>query len=244
MSVGFDRNRKRTVKCGSVILVGLCALLIAVTAQPTGKAGAAPYDPPPPRWQLTVDVDKPLRVAKTSLVRAIGVASPRVRLWLFVAPLGEGCPPSPSAQPVDAAVLATGLPVEGDFEVDAAYRPRDFGRRSFCGYLGPSGDVVYAFSGVERGVRRPLLRARVARRMIRVALRRHGLGKRVVESLQERCRRRERSEFSCRFSSEFPGYKLTGRGRVWIDDEISYHFRVRAQGVRFTLTDTNERSSS
>ncbi len=35
-------------------------------------------------------------------------------------------------------------------------------------------------------------------------------------------------------------YHLRGSGRVRLGVELSYRFRVKAQGVRFTLTDENE----
>ncbi len=91
-----------------------------------------------------------------------------------------------------------------------------------------------------RVVRSPRLRAPVARRTIATALRRHGFARRVVKSLRVKCRRRSRSAFACSFSAHFPGYRLRGSGQVALRGGVSYRFRVRAQGVRFTLTDENE----
>ena len=61
-----------------------------------------------------------------------------------------------------------------------------------------------------------------------------------MKSVHVDCRRRSRSAFGCRFSARFPGYRLKGRGQVKLGVDLSYRFRVTAQGVRFTLTDDNE----
>ena len=62
----------------------------------------------------------------------------------------------------------------------------------------------------------------------------------MVRSVEADCNRRSRYQFACRFSTRFPGYKLRGRGKVRLGDSLSYDFRVKAQGVRLTLTDENE----
>ncbi|HET6829885.1 MAG TPA: hypothetical protein VFH44_00915, partial [Solirubrobacterales bacterium] len=95
-----------------------------------------------------------------------------------------------------------------------------------------------------RAQRAPRLAAGRAERTIARALRRHGFARRVVRSLRVDCNRRGRAAFGCRFSSRFPGYRLRGRGEVKLRAHISYRFRVRAQGVRLTLTDGNETRSS
>lgn len=90
-------------------------------------------------------------------------------------------------------------------------------------------------------VLRPPLKAGRAKRTVRTALRRHKFANRVLSNLEQSCSRRGRFRFSCRFSSSFPGYKLTGRGPVELQrGRISYRFRVRAQGQRVVLTDENE----
>ncbi len=86
----------------------------------------------------------------------------------------------------------------------------------------------------------PRLQAGRARRTVAAALRRHDFADQVVANLEERCRRRSRSRFKCRFSSAFPGYSLSGRGSVELRKRISYRFRVRAQGRTLILTDENE----
>ena len=58
------------------------------------------------------------------------------------------------------------------------------------------------------------------------------------------CHRRNRTEFACEFSAGFPGYQLKGRGRVRQEIDLSYRFRVKAQGVHFILTDENEEPRS
>jgi hypothetical protein len=85
------------------------------------------------------------------------------------------------------------------------------------------------------------LRASVAQRTVITALRRHGFAKRVVKSSRVDCHRRSHDAFRCRFSSRFPGYLLRGKGEVELRAHLSYRFRVKAQGVRLTLTDENEK---
>ena len=89
-------------------------------------------------------------------------------------------------------------------------------------------------------VLRPALQEARAKRTVAVALRRHDFAKRVIQHLEETCNRAGRFKFSCRFSSTFPGYSLTGRGVVERRKRLSYRFRARAQGRRMTLTDENE----
>jgi DNA-binding beta-propeller fold protein YncE len=86
----------------------------------------------------------------------------------------------------------------------------------------------------------PRLRAGRARRTVAASLRRHDFADQVVGNLKQRCRRRSRSMFSCRFSSAFPGFSLSGRGSVELKRRVSYRFRVHAQGRTLTLTDENE----
>ena len=62
----------------------------------------------------------------------------------------------------------------------------------------------------------------------------------MVKSAHVDCQRRAYGAFSCRFSSRFPGYRLKGKGEVELGAKLSYRFRVKAQGVRLTLTDENE----
>ena len=89
-------------------------------------------------------------------------------------------------------------------------------------------------------VLRPALQEARAKRTVAVALRRHDFAKRVIQHLEETCDRAGRFKFTCRFSSTFPGYSLTGRGVVERRKRLSYRFRARAQGRRMTLTDENE----
>ncbi|MEZ5073395.1 MAG: Ig-like domain-containing protein [Solirubrobacterales bacterium] len=93
-----------------------------------------------------------------------------------------------------------------------------------------------------RVLRTPRLRASVAKRTVITALNRHGFAHRVVKSVRIDCKRRGRYGFGCRFSSRFRGYQLSGRGAVKLGAGLSYRFRVKAQGVRFLLTDRNETS--
>ena len=89
-------------------------------------------------------------------------------------------------------------------------------------------------------VRKLRLKESVAERTVVTALQRHGFAKRVVKAVNADCSRRAYSAFSCRFSGSFPGYRLKGRGEVELRAHLSYRFRVKAQGVRLTLTDRNE----
>lgn len=93
-----------------------------------------------------------------------------------------------------------------------------------------------------RVLRTPRLRAPVAKSTVVAALNRHGFAHRVVKAVRIDCRRRSRYGFGCRFSSRFRGYQLSGRGAVKLGAGLSYRFRVKAQGVRFLLTDRNETS--
>lgn len=93
-------------------------------------------------------------------------------------------------------------------------------------------------------VRKLRLRAPVARRTAVTALARHGFARRVVKAVRVSCHRRNRSEFHCDLAAHFRGYRLKGSGWVELGTRLNYRFRVRAQGVRFTLTDGNETSRS
>jgi hypothetical protein len=90
-------------------------------------------------------------------------------------------------------------------------------------------------------VLRPPLEEDRAERTVATSLRRHKFAKRVIANLVERCSRRGRLKFTCRFSSAFPGYRLKGHGPVELRrGRISYRFVVVAQGQRLVLTDENE----
>ncbi len=90
-------------------------------------------------------------------------------------------------------------------------------------------------------LRKLTLRAPVAHRTVLTALKRHDYARRVVRSVDVDCSRRSRIVFACKFSTRFSGYRLKGKGKVKLGNDLSYRFRVIAQGVHFTLTDENER---
>ena len=92
-------------------------------------------------------------------------------------------------------------------------------------------------------LRKLTLRAPVARRTVLTALARHDFAHRVVRSVDVDCSRRSRVVFACRFSTRFSGYRLKGKGKIKLGKDLSYRFRVVAQGVHFTLTDENEQRS-
>ena len=87
---------------------------------------------------------------------------------------------------------------------------------------------------------RPPLSEHRAQATVATALRRHKFADEVVENLKTSCSRRSRFKFECRFSSAFTGYRLEGRGLVQRRKQLSYRFRVQAQGQTIMLTDENE----
>ena len=114
------------------------------------------------------------------------------------------------------------------------------GELSFCAYLKPLDGAVELQASQSRRVKPKRLRAAAARRAVVRALRRHGFADRVVKAVERDCDRRRRDVFACRFEARFPGYRLRGRGKVRSGIGLSYRFKVKAQGVRFILTDENE----
>ncbi len=103
-----------------------------------------------------------------------------------------------------------------------------------------AGNVSEAAKVKFKVLRSPPLQGSVAKRTVITALERHDFARRVVKSVHVDCRRSSRYAFACRFSTRFPGYRLTGNGQVKLGAGISYGFRVTAQGVHLTLTDENE----
>ncbi len=196
---------------------------------------------------LELSVGRHPEIHKRVAVRATGFAEPPLKLWVYADPGGERCPDSPSAHRPRARTVFSSVSVEGEFRVKGRLRMKDLGRHSFCGYLGADDGseateytTSYTTSFEARKVRRPLLQAPRARRTVAGALRRHDFADRVVDSLKRRCGRRSRAMFSCRFSSRFPGYRLTGGGHVLLDRHLSYRFHVRVGELRFALTEDNE----
>jgi hypothetical protein len=223
--------------------MALCCVLLGLPAALPSAAAAqgGPYV----EAALSLDVDGPLVVGHPATVSASGVAPAPFVLSVFVDPLGRPCPSSAAVRPTEAEVLVSDLGVEGPFSVDVDYRPERRGDQTFCAYLGPSEDAPEASATTSRTVRNPFLRASVARHTVPLALRRHGFAHRVVHSVTPHCHRRGPQAFRCRFAARFPGYKLVGRGQVRVAARgVVYRFRVRAQGVRFVLTDSNEERTS
>jgi hypothetical protein len=217
------------------------ALALAVTPATTALAQGGPYG----EAALSLDVDGQLVVGRSATVTASGVAPSPLVLTVFSDPLGRPCPSSAAARPTEAEVLVSGLGVDNSFSVEAEYRPDSPGNKTFCAYLGASEDSPAATATTSRIVRDPFLKASVARHTVPLALRRHGFARRVIHSVKPRCKRRSGQVFRCRFGAHFPGYKLVGRGQVRMNaDGVAYRFRVRAQGVRFILTDSNEERAS
>jgi hypothetical protein len=220
--------------------VGWLACLTAVLSSALWASDAAAQGPSV-QPSLTLIVGHNPVVGRTVPVTATGTAASGYSVWIFVDPESTTCPPDPSYQPPGLAVIAPGVAVGESFSVSGLYQPDRTGQQSFCAYLWRS-STDPAVAAIEvRKVLRPPLPAEVARRMVEVGLKRHGFAERVVEALKAHCGRRGRTVFGCRFEARFRGYRLSGHGWVrQLDDEITYRFRVRAQGQRFVLTDHNE----
>jgi hypothetical protein len=216
-----------------------CSTVVASSALGAGQAAAADETPVEP--SLTLQVDSNLVVGQGVPITATGTAPPGYSLWVLVDPGSTACPPDPTAQPDGSVVIVGGLPVGETFSVFGSYRPERTGQQSFCGYLRRSPTDAAVIVIEVRQILEPALPAAVARQTVEVALRRHGFAARVVDALETHCRRQGRTEFACRFKARFRGYRLAGRGRVQRrGDDLTYRFRVRAQGVRFVLTERNE----
>jgi hypothetical protein len=189
--------------------------------------------------KLDVIVDRRLAAYQHAIVYVLGVADSSLGLWAYADPRGRECSATPEERPPKTQALITALPVEGGF--GETRRPKvKPGRTAFCAYLGPDESTAHNTSFRYRTVPAPLLRAQRANETPARALGRHQFAARVIENLEQHCRRRSRSRFSCRFSSAFPGYSLSGRGFVERKEDLTYRFRVRAQGRKLTLTDENE----
>jgi hypothetical protein len=235
-----DRPRSRLVWMTFCLVCGV-ALAFAVAPAATAVAQGGPYG----EVALSLDVDGPLVVGHPATVTASGVAPSPFVLTVFADPLARPCPASAAGRPTEAEPVVSGLGVENAFSVDADYRPQSTGDVTLCAYLGPSEDLPVVTATTSRIVRNPILKASVARHTVPLALRRHGFARRVIHAVRPRCKRRGRQVFHCRFGAHFPGYKLVGRGQVRMKaDGVAYRFRVRAQGVRFILTDSNEERAS
>jgi hypothetical protein len=197
-----------------------------------------PDDPDPKSRSLRLFVGHHPQIKKRVKVRATGFADSPLQLWVSVVRGKADCPPGSSTQPPRAQRVLSGA-VNGSFRIEKRLEMRSSGRQTFCAYLGV-GASGYETASKTRRVRRPRLKARVARQTVSRALRRHEFAGRVVKKLKQRCRRSSRATFSCRFSSSFPGYRLTGRGTVRLNERLSYRFRVKVRGLRLALTDKNE----
>jgi hypothetical protein len=177
---------------------------------------------------------------KRAPIRAEGFAEVPLELWVYEDLRGSACSSTPAGRSSRTRLVFGGLNVNGAFVAARFLTMRKPGRHTFCAYLGPDQDTVFNVLGAARQVRRPLLRAGRARRTVATALRRHEFADRVVASLRRGCDRRSRSKFQCRFSSAFPGFRLSGNGPVGLKRRVSYRFQVFAQGRTFVLTDENE----
>jgi hypothetical protein len=177
---------------------------------------------------------------RRAVVGADGFAGAPLRVWVYEDPRGRSCAANITGEPPGAKRLMSGVTVNGSFRERRKFKPTKRGKHTFCGYLGPDPATTVDTSFKARDVKKPRLKRGKARRTVALSLRRHEFASTVVGNLETKCRRLDRSKFSCRFTSSFPGYSLKGRGRVKLARRISYRFRVRAQGETAVLTDGNE----
>jgi hypothetical protein len=241
MEAGF-RARRRVRTSAVMGLAAACAAAVGVGALQVQSAAAQEGTDAP---ALAVHVEEKLVVGRLANVIATGTAPETLAVWIFVDPLGRPCPATAAARPSEAITVVSGAPVGGEFSVSDLYRPLSDGTQTFCAYLSEGEATPGAVADAIETVELPPLAAREARHTIEVALRRHGFAMRVIEAVEQRCQRRNRTSFRCRFEAAFRGYSLEGRGKVETAAEgVSYRFRVEAQGARFLLTDENERRGS
>jgi hypothetical protein len=217
-------------------------IVLEVTASNTSgqdrAALSAPTDTVAPAPEsLELFVRPRLNAYKRATIRAQGVARPSLKLWVYENLRGEGCAESPSERNRRSRMLIDALPVSGDFDEQRRPRMKKPGRHAFCAYLGPNQNTATMTTFATGRVRKPLLKESRAEQAVAAALQRHGFSNRVVANLQETCTRRSRSVFECRFSSSFPGYRLTGAGSVALKRHLSFRFQVFAQGRSFVLID-------
>jgi hypothetical protein len=219
------------------------ALSIGGAAGGAREASAAvsnPRGPYLPARSLLLSVPDKLKVGRRARVAAEGFARATDTVSIFVERKGTTCADSAFTQPAQATRLTSKVVQDGFFRVDAEYRPQRRGAQDFCAYLTPASGLDELRASETRKVKAKRLRRSVARAAAVTALRRHGFARRVVKAVDPDCKRRRRDEFACAFDVDFQGYHLRGNGRVRLGVELSYRFKVKAQGVRFTLTDENE----
>jgi hypothetical protein len=241
--MGVRVRAQRRLRAPAVVgLAAVCATTLGGGALQAPSAAA--QSPGSGAAALAVHVNKKLVAGQLAKVSATGTAPETLAVWIFVDPLARPCAATAAARPSEAITVVSGVPVGGAFSVSDRYRPLSDGSQTFCAYLS-KGEATPGVAAAATGtVKLPTLAARVARQTVKVALRRHGFAKRVIDATEQRCRRRNRFSFACRFEAAFRGYRLKGRGRVEVTAKgVSYRFRIEAQGARFVLTDDNERGS-
>lgn len=237
----------RVTRCVCAALLALGVGILAQSQAPAPSAAhAATADPAVDRLGpyderfLVLQLPEKLSVGRRATVAVEGNANGGDELSVFTDPKGGDCPGSASAQPERATSLISEDTNDGVFRFEEEITPRRSGDRSFCAYVGPSSDQADVQASENRKVIARKLRAAAAQRAVLTALRTHGFARRVVKAVEPECRRRGRNVFACEFSGGFPGYRIKGKGKVRLDSDLSYRFRVKAQGIRLTLTDENE----
>lgn len=209
-----------------------------------GPCPVDPPDPPPtdpgPR-SLQLFVGRFPRIHERLMVRATGFAGSPMKLWINADSRGRKCPAKPSSKGPRVRQIFNG-PVEGDILVEERVKMKSRGRHSFCGYLGTARGSKLTTAVRSRLVRRQRLDSKQAKSTVVRALQRHEFAARVVSNLKIRCKRRNRATFRCTFSSTFSTYRLTGRGSVKLNRELSYRFRAKVGKLEVVLTENNEGS--
>jgi hypothetical protein len=248
-----ERSTESQSQRGWFAIPAALAILVSAAGSVSGAAAGetvssarpdAERQGPPYYEEGTVELftGRPLELYRRSAVGARGLADGTLKLWVYDDPLGRPCAATVADRPPRTRNVIGGLEVAGSFRERRKLELRKARRHRFCAYLGPDAKTATDTSFKARRVKLPRLKPGRANRTVPASLRRHDFASTVIENLEQRCRRRSRNKFKCRFSSEFPGYSLEGRGRVTLKRKISYRFRVRAQGEAARLTDENEGS--
>jgi hypothetical protein len=224
----------------SAAVVGVSAGGAPGAARAAGAAVSSPRGPYIPARGLALSVPDELKVGRRADVSVEGSARAGDTVSVFVDRKSTVCADSAFTQGTRQTPLISEIVTDGFFRLGEEYRPEKRGEQLFCAYLTPPSGMDELQESEARTVKAKRLRRSVARAAAVTALRRHGYAHRVVKAVDPECKRRRRDEFACAFEVDFKGYHLRGSGRVRLGVDLSYRFRVKAQGVRFTLTDENE----
>ena len=242
-AIGGAGRIRRSWFAAVLCLTSVVAVSIGGAASEARGASVAvsnPRGPYLPARSLLLSVPDKLKVGRRDRVAIEGFARAGDTLSVFVDRKGRACADSPLTQPPKVTQLISEVAQDGFYRLGEKYRPAKRGTQQFCAYLTPPSGLDQLQASETRKVKARRLRRSDAEAAAVRALRRHGFARRVVKGVDPECKRRRRDEFACTLEVDFQGYHLRGRGRVRLGLELSYRFKVKAQGVRFTLTDENE----